>query len=261
MLSSADKIALVEALCVTAEALGTTLSPNTAKTMADDLEQFSVSALVDALQLCRRELNGRLTLAAIIQRLQSADGRPGRDEAWSIGLASSDETDTVVMTEEIRLAMSAAQPILTVGDKVGARMAFMSAYDRLIAEARQKGEPARWSISAGFDPQRRVAAIQQAVLMKRLEPMAANLALEGLGQPTINEDGRAIAGLLTGKAASPSPKVRDRLRQIRDEMRERSAEREADRLRTLRAERDSHLERVNQHIGKADRLRQERGDE
>lgn len=261
MLSSADKVALVEALCITAEALGTTLSPNTAKTMADDLEQFPVSALVDALQLCRRELSGRLTLAAIIQRLQAADGRPGKDEAWSIALASSDETDTVVMTDEIRLAMSAAQPILGVGDKVGARMAFMSAYERLVAEARQLGGAARWSVSAGFDPQRRVSAIEQAVLMKRLAPEAANLALAGLAQPAISEDGQAIAGLLTGKPAAPSPEVRDRLRQIREDMRARSAQREAQRLRALRVERDAHLERVNQHMDKAAKLQQERGHE
>ncbi|MEQ7921161.1 hypothetical protein ABQX22_18330 [Xanthomonas sp. WHRI 1810A] len=261
MLSFDDKLGLVDALCVTAESLGATLSANTARTMVDDLEHFTVPALVDALQGCRRELNGRLTLAAIIQRIQVADGRPGKDEAWSIALASSDETDTVVMTDEIRLAMSAAQPILAVGDKVGARMAFMSAYERLMAEARQLGRPAKWSVSVGFDAQRRVTAIEQAVLMKRIAPEAANLALVGMAQPTISEDGKAIAGLLTGTPAAPSPEVQARLREIRDDMTARTAEREALRLKALQAERDRHLERVNHHLAQAERLQQERGDE
>ena len=48
-----------------------------------------------------------------------------------IALLSSDESDTVVMTDEIQLALGAARPVLDLGDKVGARMAFISAPSKL----------------------------------------------------------------------------------------------------------------------------------
>lgn len=258
MLSSDEKSQLVDALCVTAEAMGTTLSAGAAKMMVDDLSMFRVGDLVTALRACRHEVTGRLTLAAIMQRVQAADGRPGKDEAWSIALASNDEFDTVVMTEEILLAMVAAQPILSLGDKVGARMAFMSAYERLVSDARQQFKPTQWSVSIGFDPQRRVMAIEQAVLMKRLTSDAANQNLISLAHAPITENARAIAGLITGEPAAPSPEVRDRLRGIRNAMVCQREQHESERLAELQATRNKLAERVNEHVSMAAQLQRER---
>ncbi|RON48571.1 hypothetical protein BK666_09105 [Pseudomonas frederiksbergensis] len=218
MLSSEEKSQLVDALCVTAEAMGTTLSPGAAKMMVDDLARFRVDELVIALRACRHEVTGRLTLAAIMQRVQAADGRPGKDEAWSIALAANDQFDTVVMTEEILLAMSVAEPVLHQGDKVGARMAFISAYERLVCAARQQLKPTDWHVSMGFDPQRRVMAIDQAVLMQRLSPDVAKQTLISLAYVPMTENAQAIAGLITGEPGVPLPEIRDRLRSIRDTM-------------------------------------------
>ncbi|MGL6241691.1 hypothetical protein [Pseudomonas sp.] len=230
MLSSDEKSQLVDALCVTAEAMGTTLSAGAAKMMVDDLARFQVSDLVTALRACRHEVSGRLTLAAIMQRVQTADGRPGKDEAWSIALAAMDQFDTVVMTEEISLAMSAAQSLLNIGDKVGARMAFISAYERLVNVARLQSTPAQWRVSMGFDPQRRVMAIDHAVLMKRLSADVANQSLISLACAPLTENAKAIAGLITGELTAPSPEVRARLRRIRTAMLRQREHREKERL-------------------------------
>lgn len=257
MLSSDEKSQLVDALCVTAEAMGTTLSPGAAKMMVDDLARFPVSDLVTALRACRHEVSGRLTLAAIMQRVQAADGRPGKDEAWSIALAASDQFDTVVMTEEILLAMSVAEPVLHQGDKVGARMAFISAYERLVCAARQQLKPTHWHVSMGFDPQRRVMAIDQAVLMQRLSPDAAKQTLISLACVPMTENAQAIAGLITGELAAPTPEVRDRLRRIRTAMLRQREHREKERLSQLQTARNLLAERVNDQLSKAAHLQRE----
>lgn len=93
--------------------------------------------------------------ADLIAQLQGAaadDGRPGPEEAWAIALQSSDEAATVVWTEEIAEAMGVARTILSTGDKVGARMAFREAYERIVESARRQRRPVAWSASLGSDP-------------------------------------------------------------------------------------------------------------
>lgn len=215
---SCDQVAqLATAIIATAETLGQTLSASAAQLMAEDLAQHPEEHVGAALRACRRELTGKLTLSAILERAHAADGRPGRDEAWAIALAGSDEFNTVVLTDEIRQAISAAAPILEAGDKVGARMAFLSAYDRLVTEARSEKRPANWSVSLGFDPELRARAIEDAVRMKQLPRHVADQELARLshdGQPSA--DSQAIAGLITGKVAKPSEKNRKRFQQLKE---------------------------------------------
>lgn len=256
MLSSSDKHDLIDALCATAEAMGVALSPSTVMVMANDLEVYPVDVLVPALQACRRELTGRLSLAAIMQRVQLADGRPGKDEAWSIALASSDETDTVVMTEEIQLAMGAARPILSAGDKVGARMAFMSAYERLVTETRREAKPASWNVSVGFDPVRRLMAVEQAVQMKRLTAEAASEHLLRLNVEPITADGQAIAGLITGNAVNPSPQVREHLQAIKEGLRAKSRAKEEERQQAAERTRQDLNDRINRQAVAIERAQQ-----
>lgn len=221
MLSSDQMADLAAAICATAETLGQTVSASAAELMAEDLAEYPMQDIGKALRACRKELTGKLTLAAIIRRVQASDGRPGRDEAWSIALAGSDEFDTVVMTEEIQKAMSASAPILELGDKVGARMAFMSAYDRHVDEARRNNAPANWTVSLGFDPDRRKVAIDNAVRTGLLPAPEAQKEIMRLGLDSpITEDGRAIAGLLTGTVAKPSPDLRGKLDDLRKSMQE-----------------------------------------
>jgi hypothetical protein len=241
-----DQLArLAVAICSTAEVMGQTLTADAAATMADDLANYAPDDVARALKACRRELTGRLTLAAILQRVQAADGRPGKDEAWSIALAACDEYDTVVMTDEVQLAMSAARPVLDAGDKIGARMAFISAYERLVLEARAEGRPVKWNVSIGYDAGRRVTAVTAAVQMRRIPLERGQLLLADLSHEPITADGRALAGLLTGPDVMPeSAVVRERLRSIKAQLNEMHEATEARRQAMKIAAADDLAERL-----------------
>lgn len=242
MLSSENLAALAGAICATAETLGQTISGSAAQLMAEDLAEHDPVDIRRALQACRRELTGKLTLAAILQRIQASDGRPGKDEAWSIALEAADESATVVMTAEILQAMTAAQPVLDLGDKVGARMAFLSAYERLVTLARAEAMPATWSVSLGFDPARRVTAIESAVRMQLISQQAGAQYLSDLRVAPITTDGQAIAGLLTGKVVQPSPKLREKLAEVRSIVTAAKARQDREKLKKAQADRvDTYL--------------------
>lgn len=216
MLNAEQQDNLLVALFATAELIGQELSAPAAQMMVQDLSDYSEDVVTRALQACRRELTGKLTLAAILQRVHVEDGRPGRDEAWAIALQAGDERDTVVMTSEIMAALQVARPILEARDKVGARMAFLSAYDRLIDQARQEAQPVKWEVSLGFDPDLRIRAIEQARNLGRLPAAEASRLLLQYAQEAPSPNGLAIAGLLTGNSSKPDPQTREKLRAIRD---------------------------------------------
>lgn len=121
----------------------------------------------------------------------AADGRPGAEEAWAMALRARDEAETVVWTAEMSQAWQIARAVMDLGDEVGARMAFREAYTRLVEEARALSMPATWSVSLGFDPQRREGAISAAVMAGRLPhaelqalPASANASLLALAEST-----------------------------------------------------------------------------
>lgn len=223
MLSSDDRAQLAGAICATAETLGQTISATAAELMAEDLAVFAPTDIRKALQACRRELTGKLTLAAVLQRIQAEDGRPGKDEAWAIAMTTNDEFETVVLTDEIQIAVGAAKPVLDAGDKVGARMAFISAYERLVAQAREDVKPVNWHVSVGFDANRRVEAITKAVQMQRITHEHSQKYLADLRVVPVTEDGRALAGLITGDVTRPTPAVREKLKAVKDSMLEMRA--------------------------------------
>lgn len=136
-----------------------------------------------------------------IQNVLATDGRPGKDEAWSIALKSLDELDTVLVTEEILAALAVAQPLLDMRDKVAARLAFVEAYERQVALSRRgNGKPAKWIVSLGDDKGRRAHAVEEGLRLGRLTEEQAQPHLVRIGQETqrISAEGSAIAGLLAG---------------------------------------------------------------
>lgn len=191
-------VAILKALAVTAELTGTELSANAMRVMESDLSAYPEAAVLCALDRCRRELTGRMTLAAIIERLNAYDGRPSADEAWASALDAVDEAATVVWTEEAQRAFAIARPVLDAGDKVGARMAFRDAYDRIVRESRESGVALAWSVSLGWDKGRRVTALQHAESVGRL----SHQTVAGL-LPMM--DGGAVGAALFG-GALPAPK-------------------------------------------------------
>ena len=183
---------LVQAIAVTAELTGTPLTEAGAEAMAIDLAEMPRSAVLVALRKCRRELKGRLTLSAVIERID--DGRPGAEEAWA--MMPFDEAQSVVWSDEMAQAFGICGPLLDRGDKVAARMAFKEAYAGLVARSRDAGVPVRWTPSLGHDAAGRAAVINRAVEAGRLSiSHATDIAplLIGNIDPVASDEARRAA--------------------------------------------------------------------
>jgi hypothetical protein len=149
MLGNQEQDRLVDLLVATAEVIGDQLSPNAAAYMVSDLAQYPLPMLERALASCRRELKARLSLAAILERIE--DGHPAPNEAWANAIRAADEGATVVWTEQTRDAWAAALPLVQAGDKIAARPAFLEVYTRLVKEARAAHRIATYRLSLGGD--------------------------------------------------------------------------------------------------------------
>lgn len=177
---------IAKALAVTAELTGTDLTPAAARVMVQDLTEWPEEQVLAALRRCRRELKGRLTLAAILERID--DGRPSPDEAWA--MVPRDEAASVVWSDEMAEAWGVARPLIDAGDLVAARVAFIEAYRKAVQAARDAGRPVRWRPSLGTDPRGREAAVREAVERGRLSAERARAILpppvesERMGQMT-----------------------------------------------------------------------------
>lgn len=157
---------LIGAIGATAEIMQTQLQPSALKLMARDLSEYAPADVMAALKRVRHEVAGHLTLKAIIDRIESADGAPGPDEAWA--LMSRPESETIVITEQMAEARQDAAALLADGDKTGARMAFKDAYTRIVAKARADKVKPRWFVSLGFDVDGRSQPIAEAVRSGKL---------------------------------------------------------------------------------------------
>lgn len=146
---------------------------------------------------CLDRVRGRFVPkpADLIEQIELAgekDGRPGAEEAWAIALTSQDESDTVVWTSEIAEAFALCRPVLSMGDEVGARMAFKEAYMRIIASARASRRPAKWSASLGWDIAKRTAVLSRAAVAGLLPaPQVAALLPAPIGEPMPDAAARA----------------------------------------------------------------------
>lgn len=214
MLTADQQDQLLLSLFATAEAMGLQLTQPAALLMVDDLKDHGEAELAQALKACRRA-GGRLTVDAILKHLHAADGHPEPNEAWAIALQSFDEAETVLMTPEIQQAVAAAGPVMETRDKVGARMAFIAAYQRLLDASRAAGRPVTWRISLGQIAERRVGAVEEAQRLGRIPAPEAQRLLADLRAEPITGDGLAIAGLLTGGSANPSPVLREKWQQLK----------------------------------------------
>jgi len=157
---------LVETLLLSAEICGRPLSVAAARLMAQDLAALPQAQVLAALARCRMEVQGALTLPAIVLRID--DGRPDVQAAWE--LLPRSESASVVWTNEVVLAWSAALPQLVDGDEAGAQHTFEQAYRKALVEARMRGEPVRWIPSLGSDLAGRRKTLLEALEQHRLSP-------------------------------------------------------------------------------------------
>lgn len=172
---SRERGELLRALAVTVELTGSELSEAAARVMADDLSAYPLPQVLGALTRCRRELRGRLTIAAVIERLD--DGRPGPNEAWA--MLPQDERGSVVWSSEMAEAYGVAAPLLRERQTIAARSAFLEAYAAAVTRARADGRPVQWTASLGHDPGQRTAALEDAARRGRLTRAHADALLPG----------------------------------------------------------------------------------
>ncbi|MBK1632641.1 hypothetical protein CKO31_18215 [Thiohalocapsa halophila] len=163
------------------------------------LEPFAWEVVEPALLAHVADCKFPPTPADIFERLVTQDGRPTPAEAWSVALQAADEAATVVWTAEIAEAWAVAKPVLDAGDKVGARQAFVAAYEQRVAEARRRLRTTEWRVSLGQDPQRRTDALLAAQRQGLLPPQTVGRLLPA---PVAGADADAGAGGLDEAAAS-----------------------------------------------------------
>lgn len=221
---------LVDMITVTAEVMGHEIKPSAVVMMVADLAEYEFTAVAHTLNRCRKELTGRLTLKGIIDLLAPAGGWLTANEAWSMALPAVDERNTVVWTQEASRAWSVALPLLEVGDKVGARMAFIAAYDRHVSAARSEGKQPSQEISAGWDPHGRKLAIDQARIAGLLPPAQVVPALPKPAPEVLAamEDGRSRIAAGLQELASRMKVSSEQERHARQERRAESMQRTND---------------------------------
>ncbi|MFZ4792428.1 MAG: hypothetical protein ACOYMW_16335 [Candidatus Competibacteraceae bacterium] len=198
--------------------------------------------------------------ADIIRHLPTTatdDGHPGPDEAWGLLVRLiQDERETGVLTEEMRAGWQACQPILDLGDEVGARMCFLDVYRRRIQEARNTAKKARWTVTLGADPTLRVQRLQEAVEAHRIGSDYARSLLPG--PTTVSLD--SVAGLLEGPEASPQDRqTASRFRDLAKMLRAGSTEGEQRRMAERQQEREAEAEKKRQIQAQVEAELQKRG--
>lgn len=221
MLTEHETLRLCDELAATAEALGQVISDNAAALMAADLSVYPFAALRRALSRVRMEHAGRLTPQAIIQRLEVLAGRLTPNEAWALALASLDERNTVVWNDEIQEAWAQVRAVAEGRDKVGARMAFLAAYERITAQAREQRKLPVPVVSIGWDAQLRATALERAVSSGLLTHDRASQYSETLAlpAPAFNPLALLEGG---GVPKSAPPELKAKLNSLRDELASRA---------------------------------------
>lgn len=212
-----DLCTLVEHLTATAELMGQEMKPNAIALMADDLSAYPIQALLRALKRVRSEHTGKLTPKSVMDRLDDVLGRLPANEAWAVAITAQDERATVVWTDEICDAWAISQPLAEARDMVGARMAFIAAYERITREARDAQKMPATQVSIGWDADLRNVALERAVQMGRIDSaQASDYATKALPAPGFNP-----VALLTGRVEATkeaTPEMRARLAELRSRL-------------------------------------------
>lgn len=259
-MNGTDQAAFAEILAGTLECYGRAVTPAAIRVWWAALSGQSLTAVRQAFaRYVQDPGQGRYppTPAGILAQMTDAQAWLAADEAWALCLESFDEAATVCVTDVILEAREAARPVWQDGDKIGARVAFRAAYERLVQTRRLEGRPVRWQLSVGWDAEGRERAALAAVAAGRLSSSAVAGYLPG---PAVTAEGAAIAGLLTGRPvdlpASTTATTRQRLAELRASLAGGSREsvpcaaaRDRERFEAARVKALADLERLQQARG------------
>lgn len=204
---------VVGAIGLTDEVMGGgSLSKEAIKMIAVDLTRYPEADVLRALERVRRECHGRLTTAAIFERLAGAPRVLTADEAWAVCLRKEpwDEERTCVLPRAALVAWHAAAAVYRDGDKIGARMAFKGAWPAALAE-----HGAEIAVSEGWNRADRTRAIEEAlaeglVTVDQVRPYGV--------LPAPSAETRA----LPGPSAVPKPEIENVISRFADVLRGRA---------------------------------------
>jgi len=163
--------------------------------------------------------------ANIIEAIEAnePDGRVGAEEAWA--LYPHDEQSSAVITTEIAEAMRIAQPLIDIGDMIGARMTFKEAYTRIVSQNKAAGIAVKWFPSLGTLPDGREAALKQAVQLGRLTNDHAKSLLPAPKDSSLNEIVGEMKFLTSHEKLTPEQleKSRQRMAEIKAKFQKKAA--------------------------------------
>lgn len=202
-----------------------------------DLTPWPVSIVGASFAQCiQRQPRFSPTPASVIACCRELDGRPTGDEAWATALVSMDQEETIRWTTETAIALSACRPILSAGDRIGARRAFLDSYEKLILAARIRNFPAIWEISAGFDKDRRARVIADAHALKLPIQKSATMLLPA---PMKEVDEKGVPITETSDESSIAQIAKIKLLLVEMKVQKRAAEKQAelDRIDALESQR------------------------
>lgn len=193
---------IMQAIAVTAELTGTQLSDNAMLVMAEDLLAYPLDKVLIALERCRRELKGRLTQAAILERID--DGWQSAEEAFNTLVAGWESEHLSILTTHTAMhAAESASALFNIGDKYRAGLAFKTAYERIVSEKKAKGIQPDWYVSAGLDKEQLAQLVTEAVATGKIASDYA-LALLPAGE---NRTKIEAINLLAGKQKNEAIKL------------------------------------------------------
>lgn len=207
---------LAHALQVAAASVGQDMPEDVARFIVARLaSEANGNTIMQAIRQCGLECSGRILLADIRKRLHASDGRPGVEQAWAIAVMATDESETVAWTPEIAESLREVQPLLDAGDPVAARMAFKEIYQRRVDQTRADCRKPEWTLSLGFDREKRELAASQAVAAGLIAREHVAVLLPPPAEPGSVE--AEITALLTGPTSevkASNSENRKRLEQI-----------------------------------------------
>ncbi|MEZ5651847.1 MAG: hypothetical protein R3E87_15020 [Burkholderiaceae bacterium] len=180
----------------------------------DALRGYDPNAVQAAIMVVVRDRNRDSahppTPAEVLAVLEGpiSDGHPEPNEAWAmVSAVFDDEAESAVLTEPMAQAWGIAAELAP--DKVAARVAFLRAYERIVAEFRAANRPPAPFLSRGTDRNGHRAAVQRAI-DQRLIPTHHPLAKIALAAPEPVSD---PVVLIANAARLAPPASRERARE------------------------------------------------
>jgi len=130
--------------------------------------------------------------------------RISADEAWT--MVPADESETIVWTDEIAEAHAIAAK---EHDRVAARMAFKSAYERIVERNKARNIFPKWVISEGWCAEKRFKAVTDALRLGRLNE-------QDVDQRFLESPQGSIAGLLEAHSTFDPEKAKENLCKLKN---------------------------------------------